>query len=71
MEIFVGTTLAELQLETDGFVVDHNFRCPVCLEKPAVYHNPTGHFEPCWDCRKQNWYLIQIKSPVLRWLLRL
>jgi len=61
--------LAQIRIETDGMVTDHNFPCPVCQERPAVLNHGTGNFEPCWGCQEENWFLIKINSRFLRWLL--
>lgn len=61
--------IAKIILDTDGMITDHNFPCPVCKQRKAVYSCDTGKYNPCNECRRDNWFLIKLDSPLLRWLM--
>ena len=63
--------LAEILVETDGVVTNHNFPCPICKYNRAVLNTTSGEFHPCWNCHRKNWRTVQIKSRFVRWLLKL
>lgn len=54
--------------QVDMFM-EHNFPCPVCKNADAHYNRYPGLFEPCDACKKENWLLIKVNSPFLRWLI--
>lgn len=66
----ISSELAEIWFfGTNDMIPEHNFPCPVCRKKHAVYYVNMRAFTPCWNCQKKHWHLIKIKSRILRWLL--
>lgn len=61
--------LAEIHINNDGMIAEHNFPCPVCQKIHAVLNCNSGVFSPCWECQEKQWFTIQINSRFLRWLL--
>lgn len=55
--------LFRLEIHDSGMVANHNFPCPVCLNREAVYCLNDGKFEPCWGCQKDGWELKKKWSP--------
>lgn len=59
--------LAEIKLEGDGLVVNHNYPCPVNHKQPAVFQCNTGVFYPSDVAQMEGWHLIKTES----WIQRL
>lgn len=49
-----------LGMNEDG-TIDHNFPCPVCKSKIAIYTNIQGKFvfAPCEGCKKEGYSIIK------------
>lgn len=50
---------------------EHNYPCPVYWEDKAILQMGKGHFEPGWRAQRNGWRLIQINSPIQRWVFKL
>lgn len=46
-------------------LVEHNYLCAVCREKPAVLNCSTGILQPCWSCQ-DDYSLIVKKSKFVK-----
>ena len=55
-------------IDNHGIVAEHDYACPVCLKRHAVFNCNTGRFAPCWLCRRDGWEVR--KLPWWRRLLR-
>lgn len=47
---------------------EHNFPCPVCHKRHAVYQLSAGYvdsgtFWPCWECQNKGWELVKRRKP--------
>ncbi len=61
--------LAEILVDTDGVIAEHNFPCPICKSNHAVLNTVSSEFCPCWKCQNKKWVTLKIKSGFVRWLL--
>ena len=54
---------------TDGGPwAEHNYPCPVCVERPAVRHLSVGAYGPCDECGSKGWRLaISSWDRLFRW----
>lgn len=43
------------------FAVGHNYPCPVCQVRPAVYNINTARFNVCWTCQGEGWRVCKPK----------
>lgn len=67
----MGDALARFELDDHGLFAEHNFPCPICHRRKAVYDCNDGKFGPCWSCHKDGWRLSRTKGPraqLFRWL---
>lgn len=60
-EVPFGTKIdkAEFVFSREFMMMEHNYLCACCKEKPAVNDCNTGVLQPCWDCQK-NWKVIRL-----------
>lgn len=58
-----------LYIHDSGMIVTHDYSCPVCREKHAVFAMHRGIMEPCWGCQDRGYKLI--KKDKLKWWERL
>jgi hypothetical protein len=42
-------------------IAEHNMPCAVCGREHAVLCLNNGTFEPCWNCQRAGWVLIDRK----------
>lgn len=54
-------------LHPSGMVATHNYPCPVCLSKPAVFNMSTGHMNPCRSCEKDYVLIKKADLPKTFW----
>ncbi len=43
--------------------VYHDYACPVCHNKHAVYSMQGGIFQPCWECQKNGYRIVKKIEP--------
>jgi hypothetical protein len=46
----------------------HNYPCPVCTLKHAVYRIGEARFDPCWGCQGDGWRVFRVPRWLRRWL---
>ena len=51
-----------------GMHAEHDMPCAVCIVGHAVLHLGSGIFDPCWDCQRDGWRLV---NPPPSWWRRL
>lgn len=52
----------EVFFHDSGMIATHNYPCPVCKTKHAVFVSHKGHFEPCVGCQAAGWSIIKKKD---------
>lgn len=51
---------AEFIFAREFMMMDHNYLCAVCKEKPAVQDTSTGILQPCWDCGNAGFQVVKV-----------
>jgi len=55
--------LLKIKIESDGGPwCIHDMPCAVCGINHAVYDLSVGKFQPCWDCQKKGFVLVNTKD---------
>lgn len=47
----------EMFMHDSGMVATHNYPCPICKTKHAVFATNYGYFDVCHSCRKDGWFV--------------
>jgi len=58
--------LANIKVETDGMVADHNFPCPCCGKCTAILGG--GHFNPCYSCQAEGLNIVNLVKSRPWWI---
>ena len=66
-EVPFGTKIekAEFIFSREFMIMEHNYLCAICKDKPAIMETWHGVLQPCRDCQK-TWKVLK-----LNWLDRL
>lgn len=64
-----STPLAKIEINDygTGLVATHNYPCPVCRQRHAIYQLNDGIMQPCPKCQESGW---RVRKPwsLLSWL---
>lgn len=54
-----NSDLLKIDFVDHGLFIEHNYPCPVCQKRPAVWDSTNGNFQPCWGCQDEGWNLVK------------
>jgi len=63
--------LAKIDIEFHGPAATHNYPCPVCLRRHAVYYYTSrygGGFKPCAECESGGWIVGKDRAMSMFWI---
>ncbi len=63
----------KIEIETFGGspIAEHNYPCPIYLDRHAVYIMNKGYFQPSWDAQKDGYRIIKADTKFKKLILRL
>lgn len=62
--------LAKIEVIDHGICVDHNFPCPICGKKTAVFQMNNGIYTPCWECQTEGYMTLKLPVWLAKWIRR-
>jgi len=51
-----------LYIHPSGMLATHDYSCPICREKHAVFNTNDGTMNPCWGCQKEGYHIVKIEK---------
>jgi hypothetical protein len=58
--------LAQIAVDSDDMVTDHNFPCPCCGKRAAVLWR--HHFNPCYSCQADGLHIVNLVKARPWWI---